>query len=338
MSGSVQAVREITKCRDVSSAGPSSQNALHAAVLRSSVDCNGSSPLHFASSNGDHTIVQAILRAAPPLTVYRKDSDGLSALHVAAQMDHHYVVEDMLDIYPDAAELRDDHGGTFVHAAARVQASDVVCLAIRSPMLWAGFLDEQDRDGNTPLHLAVAAGAPGVVEALIRKGKPWSDLSTVEKIGKTSDSLAVVAVLVATAAFTAGFNMPGGYGDTGVASLAGKITFKFFLFLDTVAVATSVAAAILFVYGKASRSGGGSWKTFAWALQCMWVSLVSLLLAFYAALVSVVTSKAVRYGFVVVYACMFLLQFSISTWIGNAPKFVHHLEVSLAALLLETKA
>ncbi|KAF8711169.1 hypothetical protein HU200_029181 [Digitaria exilis] len=384
LSGSVQAVKAIiSKCRDVSSAGPSLQNALHAAVFRSSemvnvllewkpaladqVDCNGSSPLHFASSNGDHTVVQAILRAAPPLTAYRKDSGGLSALHVAAQMGHHYVVKDMLDIYPDAAELRDNHGGTFVHAAARAQASDVVCLAIRSPMLRAGFLDEQDRDGNTPLHFAVAAGAPGVVEALIRKGKvrtdvlnndghtafdvatgstgfftmvklvvnlvafgaqlgpqrhdhmkPWSDHSTVEKIGKTSDSLAVVAVLVATAGFTAGFNMPGGYGDTGEASLARKATFKAFVFLDTVAAATSMAAAILFVYGKVSRSGGGSWKSFAWALQCMWVSLFCLLLAFYAALVSVETSKAVRYGFVVVCACMAILLLWTMMWIGTS--------------------
>jgi len=36
MSGSVQAVKAITKCKDASSAGPSSQNALHAAVFQSS--------------------------------------------------------------------------------------------------------------------------------------------------------------------------------------------------------------------------------------------------------------------------------------------------------------
>jgi ankyrin repeat protein len=36
MSGSVQAVKAIIKCKDASSAGPSSQNALHAAVFQSS--------------------------------------------------------------------------------------------------------------------------------------------------------------------------------------------------------------------------------------------------------------------------------------------------------------
>lgn len=36
MSRSVRAVRAILSCRDASAAGPSSQNALHAAVLQSS--------------------------------------------------------------------------------------------------------------------------------------------------------------------------------------------------------------------------------------------------------------------------------------------------------------
>jgi len=103
----------------------------------------------------------------------------------------------------------------------------------------------------------------------------------VQGIERTSDSLAVVAVLIATSAFAAGFNVPGGYSDaTGQAHLAGKLFFDT-LFLDMFAVATSVVAVILLVYGKTSRSAVGSFKSFAWALQCMWVSLMTLILAFY---------------------------------------------------------
>ena len=240
-----------------------------------------SSPLHFASSDGDRKIVNAILRASPPSTVYKKDSGGLSALHVAARMGHHRVVEDMLGSCPDAAELRDGSGGTFVHAAAReTRSSAVVSLAIRSPMLRGrGLLDAQDRDGNTPLHLAVAAGSNGVVEALLRKGKvradvlnndghttfdlgaegwaagffatislvvalvaygarlrpqrkdqleQWGGRDMVRKgIQNTSDSLAVVAELVVAAAFAAGFNLPGGYGDDGKANLKDETVYSF---------------------------------------------------------------------------------------------------------------
>ncbi|TKW01541.1 hypothetical protein SEVIR_8G188000v4 [Setaria viridis] len=388
MSGSVQALRAIIACKDASAVGPSlqKQNALHAAVFKSSVmvdlllewrpalaeqvDGSGSSPLHIASSDGDSDVVRAILRAAPPRTVYKKDSGGLSALFVAARMGHHRVVNEILEWCPDAAELRDDNGGTFVHAAAKEKSDSfakekhrhsVVSLAIENPML-RGLLDVQDKDGNTPLHLAVAAGAPRVVDELLRKGKVRADIlnndgrtaldlaagstsffttvklvvmlvgfgaqlrpqrqdhlklwsghdSIAKDIERTSDSLAVVAVLIATAALAAGFNVPGGYGEkTGEANLEDRLVFKGFLVLDISAVAASVVAVILLVYGKASRSAG-SWKSFAAALQCMWASLICLMLAFYAVLDAVTTTKAVyRYGFPVIFACIVVLSIFI---------------------------
>ncbi|WVZ53828.1 hypothetical protein U9M48_004718 [Paspalum notatum var. saurae] len=387
MSGSVQAVRVITiGSDDASTVGPSSQNALHAAVFQSpemvdlllqwrpaladQVDSSGSSPLHFASSVGSRTIVNAILLAAPPTTVYKRDSGGLSALHVAARMGHCSVVRRMLELCPDAAELRDDDGGTFLHAAAREKRSKVVSLAIKKRML-RGLLDAQDRKGNTALHLAVVAGEPGIADALLRKGKvhvdvlnndghtpfdlaagsnsfltmvrlvvtlftfgahlrpqrqdhlkPWSGRDMHLEVEKTSDSLAVVAGLIIAAAFTAGFNVPGGYdGTTGKAELAGKRAFDSFLVLDSLAVATSVFAVILFVYGKVSRSAS-SWKSFAVGLQFLWVSLVSLMLAFYVAVAGVATTGAFNTSFKaiywVMYTGMYVLQSSIMMWTSPA--------------------
>ncbi|CAN6373744.1 unnamed protein product [Urochloa humidicola] len=386
ISRSEQAVRAIMTCREVSCAGPSSQNALHAAVFQSSemvglllkwrpalvdqVDCNGSSPVHLAASDGDSTIVQEILRATPPRTLYKKDSAGLSALHVAARMDHSAIVALMVNSCLDAAELRNDNGRTFVHTAAREKRSKVVSLAIKNRFL-RDLLDTQDKDGNTPLHLAVAAGAPGIVEELLRKGgvradvlnndghtafdlavgstnfftlvslvvtlvaygatlgpqrqdhlMPWSGSDAARQgMEKTSDSLAVVAVLIATAALAAGFNLPGGYNDsTGTATLSGKLAFKFFLFLDTLALATSVVVVVLLVYGKASRSAG-SWKSFVAALHCMWVSLLSLLLAFYAALAAVLSAReAYFYVLWAIYVAIYFLSLFIVKWIGPDTK------------------
>ncbi|XP_066335074.1 protein ACCELERATED CELL DEATH 6-like [Miscanthus floridulus] len=393
ISGSVPAVRAIiTKCKDASSMGPSAQNALHAAVFQSSemvhlllewrptladqVDSSGSGPLHFASSDGDRSIVSAILRVGPPGTVYKKDSSGLSALHVAARMGHHGVVKDMLKSCPDAADLRDGDGGTFLHAAAREKrSSSVVSLAINNPKLCPrGLLDAQDRDGNTPLHLAVAAGTPDVAEALLREGKvradvlnhdgrtpfdlvegstsffttvslvvtlfaygallrpqrqdcnktQWSDRHVVERIGKASDSFAVVAQLIASAAFAAGFNLPGGYGNTGKSNLssAGRASFKYFLVLDTLALATAVVAVILLIYGKAASASashsadGRSWKSFVRALQCMWVSLLSLMMAFYAALYA--ADAGIRNVLTIIYLFISVVQIIIANWIKPA--------------------
>ncbi len=99
--------------------------------------------------------------------------------------------------------------------------------------------------------------------------KPWSGHDNIGKgIERTSDSLAVVAVLIATVAFAAGFNMPGGYTNDGSASLEGMSLFRWFVVLDAIAVASSVIAVILLVYGKASRSTG-LWKSFVAALHCI---------------------------------------------------------------------
>ncbi|KAL6658477.1 hypothetical protein ACP70R_004063 [Stipagrostis hirtigluma subsp. patula] len=379
-SRSVPCLRAIITCKDASAAGPDSQNALHAAVFQSSemvklllewrpaladqVDRDGSTPLHFASSDGHHSVVRAILRAAPPRTVYRKDhSGGLTALHVAARMGHDLIVRDVTRCCPDAAVLRDDGGGTFLHAAAREKRASVVSLAVKDPML-RGLVDARDRDGNTPLHAAVAAGAPGVVEMLLRKGKvqsdalnndghtpfdlaeksagffimirlvsvlvafgaqpraqrqdhlkPWSRIDVPKGVEMMSDSLSVVAVLIATAGFAAGFNLPGGYGGDGKANLDRNTAFKVFLFFNTVAVASSVITVILLVYGKASRSAG-AWRSFVAALSWMWVSLNSLMVAFYAALTAI-SSRNHRW-LMVINICMQVLVFLISTWIAPA--------------------
>ncbi|KAM0842736.1 hypothetical protein ACQ4PT_058181 [Festuca glaucescens] len=396
MSRSVPAVRAITtSCSDASAAGPSSQNALHAAVfqgkemvglllnwnpsLASEAEDSGSTPLHFASSDGDSSIVGAILRAVPPCTVRMRDSGGLSALHIAAGMGHDGVAKALMKACPEAAELRDDRGGTFLHAAARGGHLEVVSLATKKAILGhshlsRGLLNSQDRDGNTPLHLAVAARAPRVAENLLWTGKvradvmnndgdtpldlsarstsffsmlglmvtlaafkgqtrpqrqdhaeKWNGYGITKGMEKTSDNLAVVAVLIATVAFTATNNVPGAYeqadDDThgkmffkGMAVLQRKDLFKCFIVLDSFALVTSVFAVILLIFGKASRSAG-SWKTFAVALHCLWASLISIIVAFYAALSAVTTTRAVSiiayaiiyYGFAVLYYTVYNL-------------------------------
>ncbi|EAZ17666.1 hypothetical protein OsJ_33207 [Oryza sativa Japonica Group] len=325
------------------------------------VDCNGSTPLHFTVSDGNRKIVRAILATAPPGTAYMKDSDGLSALHVAARLGHGGIVEELTGFYPDTAELRDGRCETFLHAAARERRSSVVSLDIKNPIMMGGLVNAQDAGGNTPLHLAVVAGAPDIVEALLREGnvqtdvlnddghtpldlasesnslfnmaqpqrndhlKPSSGHDMASGIEKTSDSLALVAVLIAAAVFAVGFNMPGGYGDDGTANLRDNISFKYFMVLDTFAITTSVVAVILLVYGKTAAAAhlAVSWKSFVVTLQCIWVSLVSLILAFFSAIHAVViatsSSRTVLITmFLVIYVCFNALILWIEKWIDPA--------------------
>ncbi|KAF8775477.1 hypothetical protein HU200_004902 [Digitaria exilis] len=186
ISRSVRAVEAIVGYRDASAAGPMSQNALHAAVLQSSeivslllrwrpslvndLDHNKSSPLHFASSDGDCSIIEEILTHAPSSSAYLQDNEGLSALHVAAKMGNKPAVQLLLQFYPASAGIRDNHGRSFLHAAALQGHSSIVSQVIKNRML-ENLLNQQDREGNTALHLAVEAGEYGVVSKLLSSGK-----------------------------------------------------------------------------------------------------------------------------------------------------------------------
>ncbi|KAL6875776.1 hypothetical protein ACP4OV_013289 [Aristida adscensionis] len=350
MSGSVRAVAAIAGCRDASAAGPNSQNALHAAVLQSSemvslllrwrptlatdVDSNKSSPLHFASSDGDCSIIQEILTYAPPSTVYLRDSEGLSALHAAALIGNEPAVRLLVTLYPASADTRDNHGRSFLHAAAMRGHSSIISHVIKNPML-QHLLNEQDKQGNTALHLAVQAEEYKVVSKMLSSGKvqthimnnagctpsdliesssgffsmtslviklfvhgaqfkpqrqdhvsKWNGQDIMKWRVDTSKNLAIVSTLVATIAFSAAFNVPGSYGSDGKANLNGNPMYKAFLLLDTVALTTAVMATILLVYGRASQSGR-SWLGFIISMHFLWLSLLSMMLGFFTAIVAV---------------------------------------------------
>lgn len=77
------------------------------------------------------------------------------------------------------------------------------------------------------------------------------EVEGLRKLGKTH---MIVAILIATITFAAGFTMPGGYDDdevnAGMAVLADKGFFQAFVVADTVAMALSFCA--IYVYFMAS--------------------------------------------------------------------------------------
>lgn len=138
--------------------------------LATELDSNKSSPLHFASSDGDCAIIEEILTYAPPSTTYLQDREGLSALHAAALMGNGPAVQLLLQFCPASADIRDNHGRSFLHAAASRGHCSVVSHVLKNRML-ENLLNAQDKEGNTALHLAVRAGEYSVVSKLLSSGK-----------------------------------------------------------------------------------------------------------------------------------------------------------------------
>ncbi|XP_062193743.1 uncharacterized protein LOC133897149 [Phragmites australis] len=383
MSRSVGAVKALIQWRHASASGHKGQNALHAAVLQSAeitsqllswpenqnlakeIDESKSTPLHYAASDGDREIVGMLIRSMPSAT-YLQDKEGFTPLHIAAWMGHVDVIHDMLEACPDSAELTDKEGRNFLHVAIHRSHEPVVTYLLGSPIL-AGILNEQDNDGNTPLHLAVMAGNPnlaildngdielniankegetpfdlakGITSFLFMIGfvlrlsahgarfgaerqdgiTPWKSKAIKEWHEKTSKNLGIVAVLIATVALSAMFNVPGGYDSNGVANLHATVPYNAFLVLDTVAVAASVIATMLLTYGRGAPRSSAAWICLA--LIFLWIALMSMILAFMAAVVSGLdstTTKGMIWGiFALPFAFLIALSF---VWAVPAPTF-----------------
>nr|BAJ92366.1 predicted protein [Hordeum vulgare subsp. vulgare] len=282
-------------------------------------DSGGLSALHVAAGMGHERVAEALIKACPDAAELRDDRGGSGTfLHAAARGGHLKVVRLAMRkrTLRGLLNAQDGDGNTPLHLAVAAGAPAVAEALMRKGKVRD---DIMNNDGQTPLDLAVRSTSffsmVSVVATLAAFGaqsrperrdrvQQWDSHEITKAIEKTSDSLAVIAVLVASVAFTAANNLPGSYEQStggpdgtevikGMAVLQHENIFKCFLILDSFALVTSVLAVVLLLYGKASRSAG-SWKTFAAALHCLWLSLVSMVLAFYAALAAVTSTTAVR--------------------------------------------
>ncbi|KAJ4761264.1 Ankyrin repeat family protein-like [Rhynchospora pubera] len=208
---SLGAVKALLQYSDTSAVGPNQQNALHAAVLASQDmtsmlldwnaelaykrDASGSTPLHYAASNGDVTLVKIILEKVP-LTVYIRDEEGSSPLHVAARMHHYSSITPMIDHCPDSFELHDNQGRNFLHIVAQHSGREtnlnrgelkklisMIRLVSRSHDM-KKLVNERDNDGNTPLHLASMNGFSETILQFLQASK--ADSMLVNNEGKTA--------------------------------------------------------------------------------------------------------------------------------------------------------
>ncbi|XP_062193522.1 protein ACCELERATED CELL DEATH 6-like [Phragmites australis] len=202
-------LHDMSEDNDLSYSGPCGQNALHAAVLRQTgmikdllewnkglttqADINGSTPLHFISSQSGRSYdswgyfkrIQSYVKVvfkANKAPLYQPDNCGLFPLHVAASVGATKTIAIFLKDCPGSAGLRDTTGRTFLHVAVAKGRRSIVKFACRTPSL-AWILNMQDNDGNTALHLAVQDGSLRMFSALF--GNRQVDLNLTNAKGQT---------------------------------------------------------------------------------------------------------------------------------------------------------
>ncbi|XP_039170255.1 protein ACCELERATED CELL DEATH 6 [Eucalyptus grandis] len=156
--------------RDRALRGPEGQNPLHAAVLAGSRNCvealinlqgsdminkaddNGRTALHFAAKAGEKDIATRLLLTDPSSAYTKERTHGRTPLLEATSSGHLHVLGEILEHCPDTVEVADDEGRNVVHLALKCGPKHSKAV-LRLPEL-VRLVNEADRFGNTPLHVA----------------------------------------------------------------------------------------------------------------------------------------------------------------------------------------
>ncbi|KAF3442508.1 hypothetical protein FNV43_RR16424 [Rhamnella rubrinervis] len=114
-------------------------------------------PLHYAAHMGNVQVVKLFLTKKVDLA-YEKvnDEEGMSALHIAAikgLKGRIGVVRTLVKECPDVCELLDNRDRTALHVAVESGNRYAVRTLLNMPE-FNDLINDQDRDGNTSLHLA----------------------------------------------------------------------------------------------------------------------------------------------------------------------------------------
>ncbi|GMY21926.1 protein ACCELERATED CELL DEATH 6-like [Fagus crenata] len=144
-------------------------------------DDSGWTPLHIAAQMDNEKCVKLLLEYDNSIA-YVKNNEGLSVLHIAAKEGNVKVMKELITTSPYIYELLDNRGRTALHAAVESGEHEAVSFFMNRPEFEV-LINEQDEEGNTPIHLAAIKGHDKVV-SILKEGRGL-DLNAKNKDGFT---------------------------------------------------------------------------------------------------------------------------------------------------------
>ncbi|KAL3821494.1 hypothetical protein ACJIZ3_007399 [Penstemon smallii] len=229
-------------------------------------DRRGLCPIHLASIGGHVNIIKLLLLEFIDLKVVRDKSDR-NILHHAARNGRYNVVKFILNNpnMEGLLNMQDVRGNIPLHYATVGWHPRIV-----SALTWDHRVDVKvaNHTGMTALDAAEAyiderpsfrqrltwsaLKSAGVPRSRPPQTNTLSNNSNVEYFATRVNTLLVVATLLATLAFAAGFTMPGGYSssenDLGMATMLRKQAFQVFVVSDSITVYFSLVAILSLVF------------------------------------------------------------------------------------------
>ncbi|TYH06913.1 hypothetical protein ES288_A08G190800v1 [Gossypium darwinii] len=312
-------------------------------------DDNQQIPLHLAAENGQVNLLKILLDPCPD-TIELMDNEQQNILHFAAKNGNIDAVSFILKLpeMEDLVNAADMNGNTPLHLAAKNFHSSIVYILTRNSKVdirainksnetaLAVVQSSDDHGMELQKHLTLKALKRSYAKRAVNPKDVVDNVQfsydEVEKVGERGGKksremaqiISVMATLIATFTFTAAFTIPGGFisdgPDEGMAILIKKSAFKAFVITDTIAMTSSMTAAVLVFWSSSRRSSESFMDSLPFAIGLTWIALVAMALAFVTGLF-VVLSKNLWLGIVVcvigcaapamlyIFAPLFLLVF-----------------------------
>ncbi|KAF8008208.1 hypothetical protein BT93_K2011 [Corymbia citriodora subsp. variegata] len=268
-------------------------------------DSKGGNVFHLAAFKN----VPEVFELLPPETEYltrEQDNNGDLPIHIASKMGHVALIEKLHPVL----RCVNGQGQTILHVAAKYGREKAVRYILGHPSL-GEMINERDRDGNTPLHLAamflqlgtliyllldkrinssllkhehlaavdialnhqsgdirltlvqmlLESVSADTADLIIRKpetrDKAYENRSMPfpHRLKEAINTLLLVATLVTTVTFTAGFAVPGGFNgsdmaskdDRGMATMLDNRMFQAFVISNTITMFCSMTSVVGFM-------------------------------------------------------------------------------------------
>ncbi|XP_054781933.1 protein ACCELERATED CELL DEATH 6-like [Prosopis cineraria] len=268
---------------------------------------DGNLPIHLDCEKGHVQVVKELLEIRWSDAGFCLNNEGQNILHVAAIKGHTNVIKYLLEnpkIHPHAVNQRDLYGDTPRHLASKnlhlwtllllpqdkkinanlvnnegLTSRDVVRMRCKTPMTRQKFLADVILRRAGMLLKKNMLGVPRELSG----NEDW-------KVKDADATLILVAVLIATVTFAAGFTVPGGFYSSddpitkqrGLALLTHQTLFKVFTVLNTIAMYSSTIGSTILLWVPLGDLRFAE-RAYGLAKILVYVALITMPVAFVAA-------------------------------------------------------
>ncbi|XP_023765661.1 protein ACCELERATED CELL DEATH 6 isoform X1 [Lactuca sativa] len=246
--------------------------------------------LFVAAKMGNIKFISELIRSYPDL-IWKVDEKGLSMFHKAVKRRQEkiynllYEIGSMKDLI---TPIKDDVGNNMLHLVGksakpnRFQNVSGVALQMQRELLWfeevkqiipPSYRQKKNFAGEEPHDIFTKSHAK-----LVEKGEEW--------MKDTAAQCMVVATLIATIVFAAGFTLPGGYDqNNGLPMFGPRSALVVFVIADAISLIFSSTSVLIFLSILTSRYAERDFleslpKKLMFGLGTLFLSIVTMMIAF----------------------------------------------------------